>query len=287
MKSIDKLLSVGVVCASLSAYHISPAVAQMKLGVIDRAGAVQGYNLTPNTIGPGVELTGTPIAGSNDQFALGETNGIDMVNSAGELWLHTATDQSVFPGYHVPGSLYGRNDTRYVLSDGGRLIYVINTKGEVWAHYWTRDGVLDGSKLTGPALFGRSVLLGRVSDDKYVVWDAGYTVGGRILVVTSVGEVWAHDLSCSIPPIPPSLSCTVDTVGAGYKLNGPTLFFAPNDKYVVLANDLLMVINTYGEVWARNISHYAVGPGYKLTGPKLFGGNDDRFVVVYEVVPIR
>ena len=61
MKAIDKLVSVGVVCASLSAYYISPAVAQMKLGVIDQAGAVRVYDLTPNTIVPGVELTGTPI----------------------------------------------------------------------------------------------------------------------------------------------------------------------------------------------------------------------------------
>jgi len=180
----------------------------------------------------------------------------------------------------VPGSLFGGPDTRFVLSNGGRLIYIINTKGEVWAHYWTRDGVSAGYKLNGPSLFGRP-------DDKYIVWEAGYTYGGRILVVNRQGEVWAHDLSCSIPPTPPSLFCTVDTVGVGYKLNGPTLFFAPNDKYVVVANDLLMVINTYGEVWARKISHYTVGPGYKLTGPKLFGGNDDRFVVVYEVVPIK
>jgi hypothetical protein len=283
VKAIDKLLSLGVVCASLSASYISPAVAQMKLGVIDQTGAVQAYDLTRNTLGPGVELTGTPIAGSNDQFALGKTNGIDVVNIQGKLWSHTVDNQSVFPGYHVPGSLYGRDDTRDVLSDGGRLIYVINTKGEVWAHYWTADGVSDGYKLNG--LLPRTWSSLGHPDDKYVVWEAGYTYGGRILVVNWQGGVWAHDLSCSIPPTPPSLSCTIDTVGTGYKLNGPTLFFAPNDKYVVVANDLLMVINTLGEVWARNISHYEVGPGYKLTGPKLFPGNEDRFVVVYDVVP--
>jgi hypothetical protein len=253
----------------------------MKLGVINLAGTVGAHDLTTTTVGPAVALAGLPIAGSNDEFVLGKINEIAVVNKSGELWLHTMTDQSVFPGYHVPGSLFaGPIPARYVLWDGGYLIYVINTKGDVWAHYWTRDGVLDGYKLNGSSLFFRP-------DDKYVVWEAGYTYGGRILVVNQQGEVWAHDLSCSIPPIPPSLSCTVDTVGAGYKLSGPTLFFAPNDKYVVLANDLLMVINAYGEVWARSISHYAVGPGYKLTGPSLFGGNDDRFVVVYEVVPIK
>jgi len=279
VKAVHRLFSVGLVCASLSASYISPAVAQMKLGVINQAGAVWAHDLTITTVGPGVELTGHPIAGSNDEFVFGRINEIGVVNKSGEIWLHTVTDQSVFPGYQVPGSLYcGPIPSRYVLSDGGRLIYVINTKGDVWAHYWTRDSVSCGYKLKGGQIVG--------PNDKYVVWEAGYTDGGRILVVNRQGEVWAHDLSCSVPPIPPSLSCTIDTVSAGYNLRGPALFSAPNDKYVVIANDLLMVINTLGDVWARNISHHAVGPGYKLTGPKLFGGNDDRFVVVYEVVPI-
>ena len=217
--------------------------------------------------------------GSNDEFVLGKINEIGVVNKSGELWLHTVTDESVFPGYRVPGSLFGGPiPARYVVWDGGRLIYVINTIGDVWAHYWTRDGVSGGYKLKGRPIVG--------PNDKYVVWEAGYTYAGRILVVNRQGEVWAHELSCSILPIPPSFSCTIDTVGAGYKLNGPSLFGAPNDKYVAIANDLLMVINTSGEVWAHTISYRAVGPGYRLNGLKVFGGNDDRFVVVYEVVPV-
>jgi hypothetical protein len=43
----------------------------------------------------------------------------------------------------------------------------------------------------------------------------------------------------------------------------------------------LAVINTAGEVWARDLdlSGGNVGEGVKLTGPGLFGGPDDRFVV--------
>ena len=41
----------------------------------------------------------------------------------------------------------------------------------------------------------------------------------------------------------------------------------------------LAVINTQGEVWARDLSGNNVGPGVKLTGPLLFGGPDDQFVI--------
>src|SRR5690349_15110687 len=41
----------------------------------------------------------------------------------------------------------------------------------------------------------------------------------------------------------------------------------------------LAVINTMGEVWARDLSKKDVGPGMKLIGPGLFGGPDAQFVV--------
>ena len=182
------------------------------------------------------------------------------------------------PGHHVPGSLFGAPDARFVLRDvRNNAVYVVNNKGEVWAHQLSlAEGVSVGYRLKGPSLFGGA-------DDKYALLDSRFN---RILVINKQGQVWAHDLSCSIPPVPPSASCTVDTVGAGYKLNGPTLFGGPDDKYVVLANDLLMVANTEGEVWARTIAHSTVGAGHKLSGPGLFGGKDDRFVVVLDLNPI-
>src|SRR5262245_55694073 len=43
----------------------------------------------------------------------------------------------------------------------------------------------------------------------------------------------------------------------------------------------LAVINTRGEVWARDLDVAAgrIGDGIKLSGPGLFGGPDDQFVV--------
>jgi hypothetical protein len=75
------------------------------------------------------------------------------------------------------------------------------------------------------------------------------------LVVNTKGEVWAHDLSSSKPGI----FCP-DSVSVGHTLHGPTLFGAPNDKYVVYYDGQLLVINTLGEVWARSVTSSAVGP---------------------------
>jgi hypothetical protein len=189
-------------------------------------------------------------------------------------WLNDA-------GRLLPGTLFGGSDAKYVVANT-RTIYVINTEGEVWAHEGWGD-LSGGNKLNGPSLFGGN-------NDKYVLLD-----DNRILIINTLGEIWAHDLICTNLPLqePPPLFTGVlcgpytgavspDAVGGGYKLNGPSLFGATNDKYVVLVNELLLVINTSGDVWARSISGTTVSAGYKLSGPRLFGGPDDRYVVVYE-----
>ena len=45
--------------------------------------------------------------------------------------------------------------------------------------------------------------------------------------------------------------------------------------------DKLAVINTAGEVWARDLdlTGDTIGAGAKLTGPGLFGGPGDQFIV--------
>ena len=165
-------------------------------------------------------------------------------------------------------------------TDGGcQEVYVVNTKGEVWTHsIGSKNGnptsVGPGRKMNGPSLFGGS-------NDKYVVLE----VGSRILVINTLGEVWAHNISISHPPPPPNLlNCGFDTVSTGHKLTGPGLFGARNDKYVAFIYSSLLVINTLGEVWAHNIGS-AVGPGVKLNGPGLFGGPDDKYIITYSVEP--
>jgi hypothetical protein len=41
----------------------------------------------------------------------------------------------------------------------------------------------------------------------------------------------------------------------------------------------LAVINTQGEVWAREVTESTISAGVKLSGPGLFGGPDDKYVI--------
>jgi hypothetical protein len=260
--------------ASTSAF--AQQVNETKLAVINQAGQVWARDFNATTVGPGEMLQGPSLfGGPDDAFVLGSTNNIWVVTKSGRVWSHDMTPRSVSDTNHIdagsalPGTLFGGPDAKYVLYDQtSAMFYVVTTKGVVWAHPLSQ--ISGGYALKGPLLFG-------APDDKYVLLD-----GNRILVVNTRGQIWAHYISCT-NPVPQSFLCPPDTVGAGYMLNGPSLFGAANDKSVVLANGLLMVINTFGEVWARNISTSTVGAGHKLSGPTLFGGSNDKYVIAYDL----
>jgi len=242
-----------------------------KLAVINASGEVWARDLSGNSVGPGVKLAGPGLfGGPDDQFVVASQNSIAVVTTSGVLWRRHVDDNSVGNGVRHSGSLFGGPDAKYVV-DGGhcQAVFVVNNGGEVWAHALGPRSVGVGSKLNGPSLFGGP-------NDKYVVYDDLYK---RLLVVNTRGEVWAHDMMGGAP----QGVCGFDTVGDGYKLNGPALFGGPNDKYVVASGGRLLVINAMGEVWARNMARRAIGPGAKLDGPGLFGGSDDRYVVAYYV----
>jgi hypothetical protein len=263
-----------LIAASTSAF--AQQVAQTKLAVINQAGEVWARDINATMVGAGEMLQGPSLfGGPDDGLVLGSTNNLYVVTKSGAVWAHDMTPRTVSDTHRIdagsplPGTLFGGPDAKYVLYDEtAMMFYVVTTNGIVWAH--PLGQISGGYPLKGPSLFG-------AQNDKYVLLD-----GNRILVVNTRGQIWAHDLSCT-NPIPQSFLCPPDTVGAGYMLNGPSLIGAPNDKYVVLANGRLMVINTFGEVWARNISASTVDAGYKLSGPTLFGGANDKYVVVYDL----
>jgi hypothetical protein len=250
----------------------SNALAQtMRLAVINTSGEVWARNLdlVGMTVGSGAKLIGPGLfGGSDDQFVIAATNSMSVITNTGAVWPRTLTNTTVGPSTQLPGSLFGGPNSKYVLAANCGDIYVINTAGQVWDHFLNNVG--NGSLLKGPGLFGGS-------NDKYAVLDQGF---GRILVINTLGEVWAHDLTSDVPQ-----SFCPNSVGAGYKLTGPSLFGGPNDKYVVSAGTHLLVINSLGQVWARNITRTSVGPGFQLSGPGLFGAPNDKYVVEYMVVP--
>jgi hypothetical protein len=242
-----------------------------KLAVINTQGEVWARDLSSNDVGPGVKLTGPNLFGGPDeQFVVASLNSIAVITKSGMFWPRIVDNTAISAASRLSGSLFGGSDTKYVL-DGRSCsaVYVVNNRGEVWAHSIGPSAVGIGSKLKGPSLFGST-------NDKYVVYDDS---NKRILVINTRGEVWAHDISSSTP----NIFCGLDTIGTGYKLDGPGLFDAPNDKYVICIGSRLLVINTLGEVWAREISRSAISRGVKLNGPKLFGAPDDKYVVAYYV----
>jgi hypothetical protein len=246
------------------------------LAVINTEGQVwaRQLDLSGGNVGAGEEVTGPSLfGGPDDQFVVtGGIAYIAVVTKTGAFWPHFLNPSTAPPGFALgpglqfSGSLFGGPDAKYVLGDMGCGVYVINQAGAIWNHIVELDNnsIGAGNQLNGPTLFG-------APDDKYVV-----STGSSILVVNTKGEVWAHDLSSSKP----NIFCP-DTVSVGRKLNGPSLFGAPNDKYVVYYEGQLLVINTLGEVWARSVTSSAVGPGKKLIGPGLFGGTDDKYVIAF------
>jgi hypothetical protein len=274
------------IAASMLLLILSPytyAQAAPKLAVINNAGEVWARDISAGAVGPGVKLIGPGLfGGSDEQFALADVNAIAIVTSSGALWSRQVTDTTIGSGVPFSGGLFGGSDAKYVLNDMNdcATIYVVTKTGAVWAHGvdlsppFSSPQVGAGTLLNGPSLFGGS-------DDKYVVLDDT----PRILVVNNAGEVWAHNLSASHPT--ETFCPAIDTVGAGYRLSGPGLFGAPNDKYIVIdRNNRLDVVNTRGEVWAHDLSGTSIGAGIKLSGPALFGiGSDDKYVVAYVFNP--
>jgi hypothetical protein len=286
-----KSLAVGCLATwSVLALLGSAAYAQDAIAVVNRSGQVWARTVTASSVGSGVQLTGPNLfaAGLDDEFVL---SGLYVVTKSGAVWSHPVVYQlntlgALGPATKVPGSLFGGSDAKYVISGNNpNGILVINTAGQVWSHPVNTCSVNcpnpisigNGSQLSGPSLFGGA-------NDKYAVLDYQHQAAnsnGRILIINTGGEVWAHDLLCG--PVPPeSLTCTAISIGAGYRLAGPGLFGAPNDRYLVLANSSLLVIDKAGEVWAHNVSTSAVGPGFRLNGPVLFGGSDDKYVITYD-----
>jgi len=240
-----------------------------QLAVINTQGEVWARDVTESTVSAGHKLSGSGLFGvPGDICVVGLSDSIAVVTKTGDVWNHGVTQSTVGDSFNV-GNILGASvsDNKYVLSDGCSCIFVVTTAGELWGHDLSHNKIGGGYKFNGSSLFGGS-------GDKYVVYDNHSRE--RVLVVTTEGEVWAHDLSSS-----KGGSAPLDTIGGGYKLDGSGLFGGPDDIGVVYLNGQLLVINTQGEVWARNITGSTVSAGVKLSGSGLFGAPDYKYVIAY------
>jgi hypothetical protein len=199
------------------------------IAVITKSGAYWPRRVQfDNTIGSGMQVSGSLFGGPDTKYVLydGGCQEVYVVNTAGEVWTHTIASQngnftSVGLGQQMNGpSLFGSTNPKYVVLEIGSRILVINAQGEVWAYDISISNptpnqfqcgfntVSAGQQLTGPGLFG-------APNDKYVAF-----VYNSLLVINTLGEVWAHNITDS-------------AVGSGNMLNGPGLFGGTDDKYVV------------------------------------------------------
>jgi hypothetical protein len=116
-----------------------------KLAVINTAGEVWARDLSANTVGPGMKLTGPGLfGGPDDQFVVASADTtIAVVTKSGDFWPRQVTDTTISQPSHPSGSLFGGPDAKYVLYDGSlNVVYVVNTKGQVWSHVIsTTDGI--------------------------------------------------------------------------------------------------------------------------------------------------
>jgi hypothetical protein len=193
------------------------------------------------------------------------------------VWDRSVTATTVGPGIKRTGSLYGAPDAKYVFADCLYGTFVVNRAGSVFDHPTTTN-TSQFLQFKGASLFGFTAP--GVSNDKYVVINQ---VSPSFLVITTPGDVWAHDLTNASND---SIEICPDTIGGGHKLTGPSLFGTPaNDKYVVDVPGYLLVINTAGQVWAHAVSKTSIGAAFVLTGPGLFGAPNDKYIVTYRLDP--
>jgi hypothetical protein len=199
-----------------------------------------------------------------------------VINTAGEVW---ARDLDLSSGNVGAGSkltgpgLFGGPDDQFVVASG-TSIAVITKSGAFWPRTVEIGNAISPGVQTSGSLFGGQ-------NAKYVLYYSGSS--SVVYVVNTKGEVWTHSIGTQ--------SGNPTSVVSGRKMNGPSLFGAPNDKYVVLEGNRILVINTQGEVWAHDLSESnptpgtfgglkfdTVSTGRKLNGPGLFGAPNDKYV---------
>jgi hypothetical protein len=217
-----------------------------------------------------------------------------VINTQGQIWSRELDLKGGTIGAGVlvaaPWSLLSvTNADQFVVASGYQnipiphvYIYVVTNTGVVFLYHLGTNPIMGGGLTLYPdfQLNGRAFGGSDTPDAKYVFADKDCGV----YVINNAGEVWHHDVTLEF-----------DGIVQGWKLNGPSLFGAPDDKYVVYTGSSILVVNTQGEVWAHDLTKSdptlacpdTVGVGYKLGGPSLFAWRHhippliDKYVAYY------
>ena len=95
---------------------------------------------------------------------------------------------------------------------------------------------------------------------------APIAIGGRLMIVTIDGRVFARDLRGNV-------------LSASRELNGPAVAANPWDTWLVTLDQRILVIVNDGNVFAHGVSGDTVGIASHLTGPPVARNDQDKWVV--------
>ncbi|MER0245780.1 hypothetical protein AAHZ94_28165 [Streptomyces sp. HSW2009] len=152
--------------------------------------------ISPNPVlGAPKKLAGPPVAARPpDMHVLSIGSQIAVILNDGAVFAHQLTVNGIQPAVRVTGPpVASRTWDRWVISGNvsagsGDEIFVITSSGDVWVHQYNSN--LGGIPSIGPAhkLDGPPVAFR--TQDRWVLMS-----GGKIVVITELGEVFIHDVS--------------------------------------------------------------------------------------------
>ncbi len=138
-------------------------------------------------------------------------------------------------------------------------IIVITAEGRVFAHELGARTVKPAFPLTGPPVAARP-------EDKLVFNMFSEQADSRLLVVTTGGGVFAHDLQG-------------ETISPAHPLTGPAVAARPEDKWVVDSAGHLLAITSDGRVFAHAIRQQSVQDAVQVQAPPVAARPEDKWVL--------
>ena len=134
------------------------------------------------------------------------------------------------------------------------LSFDISRIGVVYSQAWDGGGIASPVQWSGPPVASNL-------QDRWVL-----AAGGRILVITADGSVFAH----------PTHGSAVDPAR---QMTGPKVAANPGDKWVLVADSRILVMTADGRVFAHALHGNTIDPAHRLSGPPVAANPQDRYVV--------
>jgi hypothetical protein len=203
-------------------------------------------------------------ANPQDNFVDTGSDHILVVTRLGEVFVHMVSARFVAAPFQLATAApVGANTgVDRFLFDLDTKIMVITTQGRVFVHDLQRRPVPPNTLGEGVPFavsvareITGGVFVAANPQDRHVI-----LAGGRILVITDDGSVFAHDLDFQ-----------GEKIGIPFQLSPPGIRVAanPQDKHVLAFGNKILVITGDGSVFAHPLSDDTVGAPFQLSPPDI------------------